>query len=82
MRDGLLPIDGLRHPGEVDTTGWSIRAGEELSTDHDFFVPVCVSHLGDGCPDVIRFLGLPAAFRFLVAGEHEDVWEDRSLLDG
>jgi hypothetical protein len=27
------------------------------------------------------FLGLPPGWRFLIAGEHEDVWEDPSLLN-
>lgn len=81
VRDRLLPINGLRHLPEGDTTGWYIWAGEELSDDPDFFVPLHVEHLIDWCPDAIRFLGLPPGWRFLVADNHEDVWEDRSLLE-
>lgn len=78
--DGLLPINGLRHPPAGDTTGWYIWAGKELSPDPDFFVPLHVEHLPDWCPEAVRFLGLPPGWRFLVAGEYEDAWEDPALL--
>lgn len=81
VRDGILPINGLRHPPAGDTTGWYIWAGGEPSDAPDFFVPLHVEHLKEWCPDAIRFLGLPPGWRFLIAGEHEDVWEDRSLLN-
>lgn len=81
VRHGVLPINGLRHPPAGDTTGWYIWAGEDLSDDPDFFVPLHVEHLADWCPNVLRFLGLPPGWRFLIANEHEDVWEDPSLLN-
>ena len=81
VRDGILPINGLRHPAAGDSTGWYIWAGEELSDDPEFFLPLHVEHLGDWCPEVFRFLGLPPGWRFLMAGEYEDVWEDSSLLE-
>ncbi|MEZ4297506.1 MAG: hypothetical protein R3B70_21270 [Polyangiaceae bacterium] len=81
VRDGTLPIHGLRHPPVGDTTGWYIWAGGEPSDAADFFVPLHVEHLGEWCPSALPFLGLPPGFRFLVADEHEDVWEDHSLLD-
>jgi hypothetical protein len=52
---------------------------EELSDAPDFFVPLHVEHLTEWCPVVLRFLGLPPGWRFLVAGEYQDVREDRSL---
>ncbi len=79
--DGLLPINGLRHRPEGDTTGWYLWAGETLSDDPEFFVPLCIEHLDRWCPAAIPYLGLPPGWRFLVAGDDEDVWEDRSLLD-
>lgn len=79
--EGLLPINGLRHPPEGDTTGWYIWAGEELSQDPDFFVPLHVEHLAEWCADALPFLGLPPGWRFLLADGHEDVWEDESLLN-
>lgn len=81
VKGGLLPINGLRHPPEGDTTGWYIWGGEELSSDPDFFVPLHVRHLAEWCRVALKFLGLPPGWRFLVAGECEDVWEDPSLVD-
>ncbi len=59
VRTGLLPINGLRHPPEGDTTGWYIWAGEELSTTPDFFKALHVEHLAEWCPRVMKFLELP-----------------------
>jgi hypothetical protein len=82
VRSGLFPINGLRHPPEGNSTGWYIWAGEEFSDSDDFFHPLHVSHLIDWCPDVIKFLGLPPGFRFLIGeNNYEDVWEDKSLLE-
>jgi hypothetical protein len=80
-RTGLLPLNGLRHPPQGDTTGWYLWAGEELSTAPDFFEPLHVLHLTEVCPAVLRFLGLPPGWRFLTAGEYVDVWEDPKLLN-
>src|SRR5689334_22992942 len=61
VRDGILPINGLRHPPEGDTTGWYIWAGEGSPDDNDdaFFLPLHVDHLEAWCPQVIPYLGLP-----------------------
>lgn len=56
-------------------------AGEELSSDPEFFVPLHVAHLEVWCPEVIPFLGLPPGWRFLIADGYEDVWQDASLLE-
>lgn len=80
VKSGLLPINGLRNPPEGDTTGWYIWAGEELSDDPDFFVPLHVEHLIQWCPAVLPYLGLAPGWRFLIAGAYDDVWEDKSLL--
>lgn len=82
VREGVLPINGLRLTPEAGTTGWFIWAGEVMSEDDDFFLPLHVAHLEDWCPQVLRFLGLPPGWRFLVAGEYEDVWADPGLLGG
>ena len=79
--DGLLPINGLRHPPAGETTGWYIWAGETLWPDEDFFVPLHVSHLVEWCPEALPFLGLPPGWRLLVAPGHEDVWFDPDLLN-
>lgn len=81
VRTGLQPINGLRHPPEGDTTGWYIWAGGEPSADPGFFLPLHVSHLDEWAPGLIKFLGLPPGWRFLKAGEYEDVWYDPTLLD-
>ena len=80
VQEGLLPVNGLRMQPEGDTTGWYIWAGAEISRDPDFFVPLHAKHLKDWRPEVIKFLGLPPGWRFLIAGDYEDVWEDQALL--
>jgi hypothetical protein len=80
VKTGLKPINGLRHRPEGDTTGWYIWAGEKLAKDPDFFVPLHVKHLHEWCPDVLKFLGLPPGWRFLISENYEDVWRDPSLL--
>lgn len=80
VRDGLVPLNGLRHPPEEGTTGWFIWAGEELSDDPDFFVPLHVEHLADWCPEVLAYLALPPGSRFLLAPDYEDVWSDATLM--
>ena len=80
VRDGVKPLNGLRHPPERDTCGWYLWAGEELSQDPDFFVPLHVSHLEDWCPEAVPYLGLAPGWRFLIADGHEDVWHDPKLL--
>ncbi|MCP4163141.1 MAG: hypothetical protein GY760_24025 [Deltaproteobacteria bacterium] len=81
VKSGILPINGLRHPPEKDTTGWYIWAGEEFSEDSDFFVPLHVEHLKEWCSNIQKYLGLPPGWRFLIADNYEDVWQDLSLLD-
>lgn len=80
--EGAYPTNGLRHLPRGDTTGWYIWAGEELSEDADFFEPIHVEHLRTRCPDVLRYLGLPPGWRFLIAPGHEDVWFDPALIAG
>lgn len=81
VRDGLVPLNGLRHRPDGDTTGWYLWAGEELKPDSDFFVPLHVGHLATWCPAALRFLGLPPGYRFLVAPDYEDIWYDPKLLE-
>jgi hypothetical protein len=81
VKEGILPVNGLRHAMEGNTTGWYIWAGEQLSDDPDFFVSLHVEHIKEWCPDIIKYLGLPPGWRFLYAPDYEDVWEDKSLLE-
>lgn len=72
VKSGLIPINGLRYQPESDTTGWYIWAGEEYSEDLDLWVSLHVE---------LPFLALAPGWRFLIAGEYEDVWYDESLLE-
>ena len=81
VRQGIIPLNGLRHPPEGDTTGWYLWAGETMGSNDDFFVPLHVEHLELWCPAAIPFLGLPPGWRFLIADDYEDVWEDPTLLN-
>jgi len=80
VREGLVPLNGLRHPPSVGSAGWYLWAGPDLSSDEDFFIPLHVRHLKIWCPDVLPYLALPPGWRFLVAPGHEDVWFDPTLL--
>jgi hypothetical protein len=76
---GEMPINGLRHQPEGDTTGWYLWAGER-SDDPDFFRPMHLSHLESLYPGVLKYLGLAPGWRFQCdESGYEDVWEDRSL---
>jgi hypothetical protein len=81
VRDGVVPLNGLRHPQVGDTNGWYVWAGTELSSAGDFFDPVHVEHIAQRCPEVLPYLALPLGWRFLIAPGHEDVWFDQSLID-
>ena len=80
VKEGIWPINGLRHSPEGDTTGWYIWAGD-YNESPDFFTPLHVEHLHEWCPIVLKYLGLPPGWRFLVTDTNEDVWQDESLLD-
>ena len=75
VRDGTLPINGVRVTPEGDSSGWFVWAGD-WSDSPDFFVPLHVDHLKEWCPSAIPFLLLPPGWRFQVAPNHEDVWLD------
>jgi hypothetical protein len=77
---GRVPINGLRLVPTGYTNGWYIWCGEELSQVPDFFAPLHTLHLLERCPETIPFLGLPPGCRFLLEGDHIDVWYDESLL--
>lgn len=77
---GKIPVNGLRHPREADTSGWYIWRGQEYSEDSAFFSPLHAKHLTEACPEVVKYLGLPPGYRFLIAGDYVDIWYDESLL--
>jgi hypothetical protein len=74
------PINGLRHPPEGGTTGWYIWGGK-WSYSPNFFEPHHLYHLYSQDHELIKYLGLAPGWRFLFAPNHEDVWEDSTLLN-
>ncbi|TWT26560.1 hypothetical protein FQV30_07815 [Planomicrobium sp. CPCC 101110] len=81
VKDGVLPINGMRIPPEGDTTGWYIWGGEGFSEDPDFFVPLHLTHIEEWIPGIEKYLGLAPGWRFLIAGDYEDVWYDETLIE-
>jgi hypothetical protein len=79
VRDGILPINGLRVRPEGGTCGWYIWAGENMSDEPDFFEPLHASHLQEWCEPAVPFLLLPPGWRFLIAGDFTDAWFDPDL---
>jgi len=78
---GLVPLNGLRHPPTVGTSGWYIWWGEQLSTDDDFFVPLHARHFFDEFLEPAALLGLAPGSRFIWTMDCLDVWNDPSLLN-
>jgi hypothetical protein len=76
---GKFPINGLRI--HLDgTCGWFIWAGEEASTDPDFYQPIHIEHIKEYFPSVEPYLALSPGYRFQIADGYEDVWFDPTLL--
>jgi hypothetical protein len=76
-----IPFNGLRHPVEGRTAGWYIWTGEYNEADN-FFKPVHAFHLLDAKPEIIKYLGLPVGYRFMIDNNgYEDVWHDETLLN-
>ena len=80
VRRGEYPVHGLRRPIEGNTTGWYIWSGD-FSDDVDFFQPLHVKHLYEWNPKLLKYLGLAPGWRFLIAPNYEDVWQDLTLLN-
>jgi hypothetical protein len=78
---GAGPLNGLRHPGTATTSGWYLWRGDEPGTSDDFFQPTHGAHLLSRCPEAIPFLGLPPGWRWRLAAEGDDAWQDPTLLD-
>jgi len=75
------PINGLRHPKSKGHEGWYIWSGDYKAND-DFFKPICIEHLLQLDPKIIKYLGLKEGFRFLIDDKgYEDVWFDEKLLN-
>jgi hypothetical protein len=79
VKEGVLPLNGVRYKPESDTSGWYIWAGEVFSEHPDFFLPLHISHLGEWNGLILKYLGLPPGWRFLVTEDYEDVWFDEQV---
>lgn len=79
VRNTSLPIHGLRHEVINDVSGWYIWAGD-YKDDPDFFKSLHIFHLKEWNPFILKYLGLPVGWRFLVHNDkYEDVWKDENL---
>ncbi|MBV7530689.1 hypothetical protein [Chitinophaga sp. sic0106] len=79
---GNWPVNGLRIPvANEETVCWFVWAGPEFSTADDWFKPMHAHHLPDIHPKLVKYLGLPAGWRFLFDDSYEDVWFDEGLLE-
>jgi hypothetical protein len=76
----IAPLNALRHPPGVDTSGWYIWGGEQLSQEPDFFVPVHHAHLAEYCPEIVPYLGLGPGWRVLLGRNQVETWFDAKLL--
>ena len=78
-----LPINGLRHPETAQINGWYLWSGGDIpQEDNHFFKPLHVEHLLEKRPYVLKYLGLPAGWRFQVDDNgYEDIWYDESILN-
>ena len=81
VKESIIPINGLRLYPEEGTSGWFIWAGEEFSVSPDFFVPLHIEHIDEWVPNIKKYLGLAPGWRFLIAGDYEDVWFDKVILE-
>lgn len=79
--EGIIPINGLRHPPEANTCGWYIWAGEDTEFTDDLFKPMCLKHLAETDKYILNYLALPPGARFLITKNYEDVWYDEFLLN-
>ena len=80
---GKQPINGLRHNATGTSNGWYVWCGTELSEEPNFFSPLHIEHMAEYVPQAIKYLDLPPCYRFLINGSnYEDVWFDKSLLEG
>jgi len=81
LLSSVLPINGLRHPKQVRIDGWYLWSGGEIPDHEDFFKPIHMVHLIEMKPIILKYLGLPAGWRFQIdENGYEDIWFDPTLL--
>lgn len=80
VKEGGRRMHRLRIREEAGTTGWYIGSGD-WSEASDFFAPLHTRHLNEWAAIVLPYLGLSEGWRFLIAENYEDAWEDKNLLN-
>ena len=78
----IQPVNGLRHLKLESIDGWYLWSGEEIpQDDNSFFKPIHTEHLIEKKRSILKYLGLPAGWRFQIDDKgYEDMWFDESLL--
>lgn len=77
----IQPINGLRHPKEGNIDGWYLWSGGDIQDDIHFFEPIHVEHLITSKSLVLKYLALPAEWRFQIDEKgYEDIWFDPKIL--
>lgn len=80
LSNSINPINGLRHPKSKGNEGWYIWTGD-YKEDEDFFQPICIEHLLQINPQIIKYLGLAEGYRIQIDSKgYEDVWYDEQLI--
>ena len=81
IKEGAKPIHGLRIKEEHGTSGWYFWSGE-WSNKEDFFEPIHGTHIKDYSNLILPYLGLPEGSRFIIDESYEDIWFDKSIIEG
>ena len=83
LLSNTLPINGLRHPKKENIDGWYLWSGDDILHEaSNFFKPLHVGHLLELRPIVLKYLGLPAGWRFQIDDNgYEDIWFDEKVLN-
>jgi hypothetical protein len=78
---GIQPINGLRHLPAKGTSGWYVWCGKELSKQDDFFKPICLRHVKEKLPQIVKYLKMKPGTRFQIDNNgYEDIWNDPDII--
>jgi hypothetical protein len=82
LANGVMPINGLRHPPAGKSVGWFVWAGGEINNDISTWDTIHAQHLIEKYPQILKYLGLPPGYRFQIDDKgYEDIWKDENLLN-
>jgi hypothetical protein len=80
LRPGRVPIYGFRAEGHGDESGWHLWQDRHGGRIPDTFRSVTINEIAEQVLPIMRYLALPAGWRFSVANDQESVWKDRLNL--